>query len=279
MNDKTLFRCSDGLSVRYGTESAPSLNMPSGVDIPPGFTVIEGPSGSGKSTLLKVIYGELLPTTGHVDHLDDNNNVLYTVAAPRMTKIQKAMQRTIGAILGETPDEKKLINYRRARFGYIPQKPEPLVHIPIEDTIRLTHSALGKQIDDSYLQELYARLDISTEFSKIPEKLSGGQQQRGMIAAALAGRPKIICADEPTSALDSLTAQNTFEIFRDYADQGNSLVVVSHDPRIVEMADFVLHMRDGALVNWETPQYSRQEAEPQVGLPDFPEYPSSDLSL
>ena len=92
-----------------------------------------------------------------------------------------------------------------------------------------------------------ARLDLKSTRNKRPSQLSGGQRQRVAIARALSNRPEIIVADEPTGALDTASTEQVFSILRDIADQGQTVVVVTHDPALAARADRRIHIVDGKI--------------------------------
>ena len=94
---------------------------------------------------------------------------------------------------------------------------------------------------------LLGSLGLATHAHKRPNQLSGGQRQRVAIARALANRPEIIVADEPTGALDTVSTQQVFKILRDIADQGQTVVVVTHDPALAARADRRIHIVDGKI--------------------------------
>lgn len=191
-------------------------------DVAPGEVVlIMGPSGSGKTTLLMMI-GALLKTTEGTIALDD----------VELTSLSE----------GRLPD------VRLRNFGFIFQDFNLLSALSVQDNVAFAaeltgvgHAAARKKAAD-VLQALGLahRLDFS------PEKLSGGEKQRVAIARALVNEPSLILADEPTANLDSKAGHDTMQLLRRIArEQGRTVVIVSHDQRIKDIADRVLWLEDG----------------------------------
>ncbi len=189
------------------------------------FTAISGPSGSGKSSLLYLL-GLLDPPTA-------------------------------GDVLLDGASTAALSNEARGRlrlehFGFVFQfhflLPELTalanVMLPMRQLARLAPARMRDRA-----RELLAALDMEPEASKLPAALSGGQRQRVAIARALANDPRLVLADEPTGALDSKNGAAVFAIFRRLADEGRTVIVVTHDERLARDADRAIHVVDGRVAS------------------------------
>ncbi len=185
------------------------------------FISIMGPSGSGKSTLLHIVSGLDKPTSGSVlyDDTDIHNG-----------------------------SDKKLSAFRRQKIGFIFQQFNLLPVLTARENIIMPLLLDKKQPDEAYLQELCSFLGLTNRLSHLPHELSGGQQQRTAIARALIAKPNIIFADEPTGNLDSKSGGKVMKMLCDIREKMNkTLVIITHDPRIAEMADRRFTIIDGEL--------------------------------
>ena len=211
------------ISKIYGTEKIKvvalrhvSMNIQEG-----DFLSIMGPSGSGKSTLLHILSGLDRPTNGTVlyDQTDIHNG-----------------------------SDRKLSAFRRQKIGFIFQQFHLLPVLTARENIMMPLLLDKKSVEETYLQELTAILGLENRLSHLPHELSGGQQQRVAIARALAARPDIIFADEPTGNLDSKSGSEVMKMLCTIREKWKkTLVVITHDPRIAEMADRHFTMIDGEL--------------------------------
>jgi len=185
------------------------------------FISIMGPSGSGKSTLLHIISGLDNPTSGTV--LYDN------------TDIHNGSDKTLSA-------------FRRQKIGFIFQQFNLLPVLTARENIIMPLLLDKKKPDEIYLQELSSLLGLENRLSHLPNELSGGQQQRAAIARALIAKPDIIFADEPTGNLDSKNGNEVMKMLCNIRKKMNkTLVVITHDPRVAEMADRQFTIIDGEL--------------------------------
>ncbi len=185
------------------------------------FISIMGPSGSGKSTLLHIISGLDNPTSGTV--LYDN------------TDIHNGSDKTLSA-------------FRRQKIGFIFQQFNLLPVLTARENIMMPLLLDKKKPDEIYLQELSSLLGLENRLSHLPNELSGGQQQRAAIARALIAKPDIIFADEPTGNLDSKNGNEVMKMLCNIRKKMNkTLVVITHDPRVAEMADRQFTIIDGEL--------------------------------
>jgi putative ABC transport system ATP-binding protein len=189
------------------------------------FIAIMGPSGSGKSTLLHLIGGLDLPSDGEV-----------TLAGQRLSLLK----------------DKEITLLRRRNVGFVFQFFNLLPTLTAEENILLPVLIDGKNVRQ-YQERLSALLDLiglKDRRGHKPEQLSGGEQQRVALARALITEPTILLADEPTGNLDSKTGIAIMELLRRSRDQlGQTVIVVSHDPRAASYADRVVFLRDGRVAS------------------------------
>lgn len=185
------------------------------------FTAIIGPSGSGKSTLLNCIAG------------------LDTVSSGKVILKGKDIS---------TLNENKLSKLRSEEFGFIFQSFNLIPVINVYENIILPISIDDKKIDKKYIDSIIDKLGLKDKINKFPNELSGGQQQRVAIARALANKPKIIFADEPTGNLDSKTTEEVMNLLGSCVkDFGQTLVMITHNNEIANMADICIEIKDGKL--------------------------------
>ena len=178
--------------------------------------VLLGPSGSGKSTLLNII--------GGIDNCDKG-------------EISIAGQKR------HDMNEKELTLYRRKHLGYVFQMYNLIPNLTVQENIEVG-AYLSKEPLDT--EELLHTLDIYEQRNKIPNQLSGGQQQRTSIGRAVVKNPDILLCDEPTGALDYKTSKEILKLLEDVNRQyGNTIVLVTHNEALKQMADRVIMIRDG----------------------------------
>ncbi|MER6014247.1 ABC transporter ATP-binding protein [Streptomyces bluensis] len=186
------------------------------------FTAIAGPSGSGKSTLMHCLAGLDSPTSGQV--------VLE------------------GTELSGLSD-RALTRVRRDKVGFVFQSFNLLPQLTALENIALPVTMSGRRLDQDLLDHLVGVLGIGDRMSHRPGELSGGQQQRVALARALVARPAVVFADEPTGNLDSRSGTEVLEFLRrSVHDLGQTVVMVTHDPRAAAYADRVLVLADGRVV-------------------------------
>ena len=209
---------------RYG-EGTTAVEALRGVSLsvaPSELVAVMGPSGSGKSTLMHVLAGLDKPTTGSV-----------RIAGTEITDLGDAA----------------LTQLRRDHIGFVFQFFNLLPMLSAEENVLLPLSIAGERPDRARLEDLLARTGLSERRHHRPSELSGGEQQRVAISRALVTRPTILFADEPTGNLDSKTSGEILELLRDSSrSYGQTIVMVTHEPRAASIADRILVLADGLIV-------------------------------
>ena len=209
-----------GIKKSFGTGDS-RVNGLKGLDldIEKGeFCVLLGPSGSGKSTLLNII--------GGIDGADEGS---ITIEGERL----------------EDMTEKKLSLYRRKHLGYIFQMYNLIPNLTVRENIEV-----GAYLSDHPLDvdELLHTLGLYEHQRKLPNQLSGGQQQRTAIGRAIVKNPDILLCDEPTGALDYHTSKEILKLIETVNQRyGNTIIMVTHNDAIKDMADRVVKLRDGMI--------------------------------
>lgn len=189
------------------------------------FVSIVGASGSGKSTLLHLLGGLDKPTSGKVI-IDSEDIYDYK--------------------------EEKLAIFRRRKVGFIFQFFNLIPILNVCENIALPQLLDNEKISRDYLDELISILGMKDRKNHLPSELSGGQQQRVAIGRALFNKPSIILADEPTGNLDSVTSKEVIELLKFTAKKFNqTLILITHELNIAEMADRVITIKDGIVVSDE----------------------------
>ncbi len=185
--------------------------------------LLMGPSGSGKTSLLTILAGLLTPTAGSVHLLG-----------------QEITQM----------DRSELAQFRLHNIGFIFQDFNlfPALTAAENISVALHNKGIRGRLARQEAQSLLERVGLDDKANLKPRHLSGGQKQRVAIARALAGSPRLIMADEPTAALDSQSGHTVMELLRELAkENGATVLMVTHDPRILDLADEVAHLEDGVL--------------------------------
>lgn len=186
------------------------------------FTAVMGPSGSGKSTLMHCMAGLDRPTSGHT---------------------------FVGEQEIELLDDSGLTQLRRDRIGFVFQSFNLVPTLSAVENITLPADLAGRTVDGAWLDYLVDQLGIRDRLGHRPSEMSGGQQQRVACARALIGRPDLIFADEPTGNLDSNASGEMLGFLRrSVTELGQSIVMVTHDPRGASHADRVVFLADGRVV-------------------------------
>ena len=209
-------------NYQVGTEVIHALDHVS-LDIFEGeFVSIIGPSGSGKSTLMNII--------GCLDIADDGAYALDEIPIEDYTEDELAAVRN------------KKIGFVFQNFNLIPKlTAEENVELP------LIYQKMKKADREKKVEEALKRVKLEHRASHYPTELSGGQQQRVAIARAIATGPSLILADEPTGNLDSQTSREIMDIFKELHRQGNTIVLITHDPDVAKQAERSINILDGKI--------------------------------
>ena len=201
------------------------------LDVAAGELVaLEGPSGSGKTTLLSIMGCILTPSSGALE------------VAGRPV---------------ESADEAALREVRRRSIGFVFQQYNLFPALTALENVEysLNVRGVGGRAAHEEARQVLARVGLADRLDFLPRDLSGGQKQRVAIARALAGRPPVLLADEPTANLDTATGAQVLDLFRELAtSEGRGVLVVTHDPKVRRVADRVVLIRDGRLVDEDAEQ-------------------------
>jgi putative ABC transport system ATP-binding protein len=217
-----LVRIND-LVKTYETPAGP-LGVLQGIDLEIGrgdFIALVGPSGGGKSTFLNMLTGIDRPTSGSV--IVDGMDV-------------------------STTSERKLTRWRARHIGIVFQFFQLLPTLTVLENVMMPMDFAGvisRQDRREKALALLERFDVASQADKTPVLLSGGQQQRVAIARALANDPVLLVGDEPTGNLDHMSAAVVFETFYELMDQGQTVVIVTHDREVVQDVPTVMRLTDG----------------------------------
>ena len=186
------------------------------------FVSIIGTSGSGKSTLLHMLGGLDVPTSGSV-----------VIRGKEIAKM----------------NDEQLSVFRRRNIGFIFQNYNLVPILNVYQNIVLPIELDGGKIDQKYIDNIVRLLHLEEKLTNLPNNLSGGQQQRVAIARALASKPAIILADEPTGNLDSKTSLEVMQLLKlTTAEFNQTLVMITHNPEIAQVADRMIRIEDGRIV-------------------------------
>jgi putative ABC transport system ATP-binding protein len=216
----------EGLAKTFRSSGSDVLAL-RGVDValePGEFAAVMGPSGSGKSTLLQLLGGLDRPTAGQVrfdgERIDDRS-------------------------------EAELALLRRRRLGFVFQFFNLIADLNVAENVELPALLVGASAREARHRrdELLVELGLADKADAAPGRLSGGQQQRVAIARALVNRPAVLLADEPTGNLDTASAKEVLALLRRERDEGQTILLVTHDARVAAAADRVVTVRDGLVVD------------------------------
>jgi putative ABC transport system ATP-binding protein len=188
------------------------------------FYTVMGPSGSGKSTLLYLLGGLDRPTGGQI--------------------------QVNGASL-EAMDENALAVYRRRTIGFIFQSFNLIPSLSALENVAypMRFAGVSRQRRQAIARALLQQVGLGDRMQHKPAELSGGQQQRVAVARALVNDPQLILADEPTGNLDTASGRDIMQLLADLRENGRTVLVVSHDPRMQAYATHTVHMLDGRIVS------------------------------
>ncbi len=186
------------------------------------FVAIVGTSGSGKSTLLNMIGGLDVPTSGQV-----------VVDGKELSKLK----------------DEELTVFRRRKIGFIFQNYNLVPVLNVYENIVLPVELDGNKVDKKFMKEVVQMLGLEDKLNNMPNNLSGGQQQRVAIARALVSKPAIVLADEPTGNLDSKTSADVLGLLKTTSQKSHqTLVMITHNSEIAQLADRIIRIEDGKIV-------------------------------
>jgi len=186
------------------------------------FVAIVGKSGSGKSTIMNIIGALDIPTQGK-----------YILNGQDVSKMK-------GDALAEVRN--KMIGFIFQQYNLLP-KQNLLENVELP----LLYAGVSKKQRKHLAMDVLKKVGIEDKWKNYPNQLSGGQQQRGAIARALAGNPSIILADEPTGALDSKTSRELLDFLKRLNEEGNTIILITHDHTVAEEANRIIMLYDGKI--------------------------------
>jgi len=225
MSSSTPVVSAEDVTRRYG-EGDTAVDALRGVSLtvqPGELVAVMGPSGSGKSTLMHILAALDKPTSGRVEIAGED----------------------VGAL-----SDTEVTMLRRRHIGFVFQFYNLLPMLTAEENVMLPLSIAGEKPDKDFYDGLLTRVGLKDRRTHRPAELSGGQQQRVAIARALVSRPTIVLADEPTGNLDSSTGQEILELLRAATEEyGQTTVMVTHDAGAAAIADRILFLADGLIVD------------------------------
>ncbi len=213
-----------GLKKYYGEEPT-VVKALDGVDLEieqGSFTAIVGKSGSGKSTMLHMIGGLDTPTEGSI--------------------------QVAGRELSSMNDD-ELTVFRRRQIGFVFQSYNLVPILNAYENIVLPIELDGGKADKEFVMEIVRMIGMEKKLKNMPNQMSGGEQQRVAIARALASKPAVLLADEPTGNLDSRTSQDVLGLLKTTGERfGQTIVMITHNEQIAQMADAIIRIEDGKIV-------------------------------
>jgi putative ABC transport system ATP-binding protein len=184
--------------------------------------VVLGQSGAGKTTVLNLLGGMDSPTKGRITVDDQEISIM---------------------------SEYELTDYRRNKIGFVFQFYNLVPNLTVLENVQLAKEICLDPLDS---KEMLTKVGLQNRMDNFPSQISGGEQQRVSIARALAKNPQIVLCDEPTGALDSVTGRMVLKLIQDAAyDMGKTIIIVTHNVQIAEMANSVIHMKDGKIFEIE----------------------------
>lgn len=237
-NMKEAIITAKGICRSFALQNGEKVKVLKGIDLSVQkgkLTVLKGRSGSGKTTLLNILSGLDMPDSGEVEILG------------------KSLQ-------GWSEEEKEC--FRRKEMGFVFQSVALLPMMTAYENIDFGLRMAGIWMQEGEtaaerINSLLEQLGLKKRSAHLPEQMSGGERQRIAIARAIVHRPKILWADEPTGALDTVTGLAMMQLFRQLVhDEGLSIVMTTHDPNLMELADEVYEIEDGEIIGRDERIYS-----------------------
>ncbi len=209
------------------------------------FVAIVGQSGSGKSTIMNIIGCLDVPTSGTYE---------------------------LNGIDVSTMDDDELAEIRNVTLGFIFQQYNLIPKLNIIENVELSllYAGLDKHERRERAREMLKKVGLEGKEKNYPAQLSGGQQQRVSIARALAGNPSVILADEPTGALDSRTGKEVLEFLKTLNEEGNTIVLITHDNGIAASAKRIIRLHDGKIVYDGVPDAPEAVVQAHMSFEDDP---------
>lgn len=198
------------------------------------FVAVIGKSGSGKSTIMNIIGALDVPTKGK-----------YILKGQDVSKMK----------------DDALAEVRNKTIGFIFQQYNLLTKQNLVENVELPllYAGVDKKERRKLAMEALEKLGIEEKWKSYPNQLSGGQQQRGAVARALAGNPSLILADEPTGALDSKTSRELLDFLKKLNEEGNTIVLITHDRSVAEEANRIVTLHDGKILfDGDVDEYRKQ---------------------
>ncbi len=198
------------------------------------FVAIVGKSGSGKSTIMNIIGALDVPTSGQ-----------YILKGQDVSRMKNDA----------------LAEIRNKTIGFIFQQYNLLAKQSLIENVELPllYAGVGRKQRKQLAMEALKRVGIEDKWRNLPNQLSGGQQQRGAVARALVGNPSLILADEPTGALDSKTSRELLDFLKQLNEEGNTIVLITHDRSVAEEAERIVTLKDGKITfDGSVDQYRKQ---------------------
>lgn len=193
--------------------------------LPNSLTILRGRSGSGKTTLINLLGAMDMPTSGNIYFADEDITQLSE------TKRDELRRTSIGFVFQSGALISNMTAYENVEFG-------------------LRISGYPPSERKQRAEECLAMVGLSKRMVHFPQELSGGEQQRVAIARAIAHEPKVVFADEPTAALDTNMGLQVVKAFKDMVEkQGLTVIMTTHDPNMMEIADYVYTLQDGEIIN------------------------------
>lgn len=186
------------------------------------INVVLGQSGAGKTTVLNLLGGMDSPTKGRI--IVDDQEI-------------------------STMTDYELTTYRRNKIGFVFQFYNLVPNLTVLENVQLAKEICCDSLDS---KDMLRKVGLHNRMDNFPSQISGGEQQRVSIARALAKNPQIVLCDEPTGALDSVTGRMILKLIQNVAhDMGKTIIIVTHNALIAEMADTVIHMKDGKIFEFK----------------------------